>query len=71
MRWYYGKGVVGPIRYKKNGYTVARSEGARAIMDLPTIFPDDIDYDWYVAEAKSILGDIDVEPIHYQSKDIV
>jgi hypothetical protein len=71
VRWYYGKGVVGPIRYKKNGYTVARSEGARAIMDLPTIFPDDIDYDWYVAEAKSILGDIDVEPIHYQSKDIV
>lgn len=71
VRWYYGRGIVGPIRYKKNGYTVARSEGARVIMDLPTIFPDDIDYDWYVTEAKSILGDIDVEPIHYQSKDIV
>lgn len=71
VRWYYGRGIVGPIRYKKNGYTVARSEGARAIMDLPTIFPDDIDYDWYVTEAKSILGDIDVEPIHYQSKDII
>lgn len=58
VRWYYAKGVEGVIQYRLNGYTVARSEGARPLMELPDAIPDDIDRDWYVREALSILDDI-------------
>jgi hypothetical protein len=58
VRWYYAKGIDGVIQYKLNGYTVARSEGARPLMELPAALPDDIDYEWYEREAISILDDI-------------
>ena len=58
VRWYYSTKVQGAIRYKLNGYTVARSEGARPLMDLPDTFPTDLDYDWYIAEANDILKNI-------------
>lgn len=58
VRWYYSKQVQGPLRYQLNQYTVPRSEGARALMDLPTQFPGDVDLDWYIAESKTILHDI-------------
>jgi len=57
-RWYYAQGITGALTYKVNGYTVARSEGARPLMDLPDTFPTDVDFDWYIAEAHSILSDI-------------
>lgn len=58
VRWYYAIGITGPLTYKINGYTVARSEGAKALMELPGELPTDIDFDWYIAEAESILNDI-------------
>ncbi|OXE36621.1 MAG: hypothetical protein CGW95_06525 [Phenylobacterium zucineum] len=60
IRWYYSTDVKGDITYKINGYKVPRTEGARALMDLPAggEFPADVDLDWYIAEAKSILNDI-------------
>lgn len=58
VRWYYSTEVSGPLRYKVNNYTVARSEGARPLMQLPDSVPADIDRGWYVREALSILGDI-------------
>lgn len=58
VRWYYASGERGAIYYKLNGYIVARSEGARPVMDLPEGLPDDIDYDWYIREAESILRDV-------------
>jgi DNA polymerase elongation subunit (family B) len=58
VRWYYAKGETGTINYKINGYTVARSEGARPLMQLPAQLPSDLDFDWYIAEAESILKDI-------------
>lgn len=61
VRWYYAQGETGTIQYKVNGYTVARSEGARPVMDLPDAFPADLDREWYVAEAYSILADIGAE----------
>ena len=57
-RWYYGRGATGVIRYKVNGYTVARSEGAVPCMDLPEVFPDDVDHDWYIRETVEILRDV-------------
>ena len=71
VRWYYATGVEGPIRYKVNGYTVARSEGAKACMELPDAFPDDINYDWYIAESLSILADVGIDPVSYSVKDLV
>ena len=58
IRWYYGKGVEGEIVYAKTGNKVARSEGAKPLMELPHILPDDIDYDWYIEECNKILTDI-------------
>jgi len=37
---------------------VARSDGAQALMELPEQFPSDVDFDWYIAEAQTILKDI-------------
>ena len=58
VRWYYANDVVGPLTYQSNGYTVARSDSAQACMELPSELPTDINFDWYVAEAKSILADV-------------
>ena len=58
VRWYYAAGATGTINYKVNGYTVARSQGAKPLMDLPAEFPADVDFDWYIREARTILTDI-------------
>lgn len=58
IRWYYRSGETGTINYKLNGYIVPKSEGAWPLMSLPETLPDDIDYDWYVREANSIIDDI-------------
>lgn len=58
VRWYYSIASAGPIKYRDNGYTVARSEGAEPLMELPTELPPDIDYGWYIVEANSILKDV-------------
>lgn len=58
VRWYYAKDVTGEIVYAKNGNKVPRSDGAKPCMELPEQFPDDIDFDWYVAFAKRQLVEI-------------
>lgn len=58
VRWYYARGVEGALRYKLNGYTVPRSEGARPLMELPDALPSDIKFDWYDNEALQILQDV-------------
>jgi hypothetical protein len=58
VRWYYAHGVQGPLRYQVNNYTVARSDGARPLMELPASLPADINYGWYESEALSILSDV-------------
>jgi hypothetical protein len=58
VRWYYARGVEGALRYKLNGYTVPRSEGARPLMELPDALPYDIGFDWYENEALQILQDV-------------
>lgn len=58
IRWIYSNEVEGAIHYKTNGNKVPRSDGARPVMELPDEIPEDIDYRWYVKEARSILTDI-------------
>ena len=71
VRWYYAKGVEGPLRYKINQYSIARTEGARACLQMPDGVPSDIDRAWYVAEAESILADVGVDPVLYAVEDLV
>jgi DNA polymerase elongation subunit (family B) len=62
VRWIYSTDGK-EIRYKKanektgNHSTVAKSEGARPIMELGK-FPEDIDYDRYIEEAEDILESV-------------
>ena len=58
VRWYYARGETRGISYRTNGNKVARSVGARPCMELPTVMPTDLDYDWYINEAASILADV-------------
>ena len=58
IRWYYSLVEAGVIQYKSNGYRVPRTEGAAPCMDLPGALPVDMDHQWYVNEALSILEDI-------------
>jgi hypothetical protein len=58
IRWYYAAGEEGEIVYADSGNRVPRSEGARPLMELPPAFPSDVDLDWYVREAESMLEDI-------------
>lgn len=60
VRWVYSTRKLAPLRYKINGYTVPRSEGALAVMQLDDKILTDgrLDRQWYIAEARSILSDI-------------
>lgn len=58
VRWVYCTDSPGPIRYKLNGNNVPKTEGAFPLMELPDEIPENIDYDWYIREAKSLLVDV-------------
>lgn len=58
IRWYRSTQVQGEIVYASNGNKVPKSDNARPAMQLPDQFPDDIDFDWYVQEAMSILASV-------------
>lgn len=59
VRWYYGtKATKGPILKCKSGHAVPDTEGAVPLMQLPPLIPSDIDLDWYINKANSILVDI-------------
>lgn len=60
VRWYKSTMMDGPLRYKVNGYVVPRTEGCQALMELPFEMPVDVDRDWYISEAESILAEIGV-----------
>lgn len=58
IRWYYAQGVEGEIVVAKSGNKVPRSEGAKPLLELPAVFPEDVDYEWYEREAERMLYDI-------------
>ena len=57
VRWYYSKNNPHFISYVGSGNKVAKTDGAKPLMDLPEELPNDIDYDWYIKEATSLLED--------------
>lgn len=63
VRWYYSdqsQEYVAPtcIRYMANGNLVAASTGATPLMELPLRIPDDLNYTWYIDNAKQLLVDV-------------
>lgn len=58
IRWYYGAYELDAIYYSTNGNKVPKSDGGVPLMDLPNKFPEDVDLNWYIGEAKRILKDI-------------
>jgi hypothetical protein len=58
VRWYYSTTPRGEMVYALTGNKVPKSDGARPMMDLPQVFPDDVDYEWYEREAERILVDL-------------
>ena len=60
VRWYYGANETTAINSVLSGNQVALSTKAKPCMDLPTVFPDDIDFDRYVEEAEQELYNIGV-----------
>lgn len=63
IRWYYAKDVESDIVYASSGNKVARSDGARPLMQLES-FPTDIDYDWYIKESYDMLEQLGINNIH-------
>jgi hypothetical protein len=63
VRYIWARGGEEILKAKPHATTgnyakVPKSDGCRPIMDLPDSFPDDIDYDAYVAAAHEILMDL-------------
>lgn len=54
VRWYYAKGSPGCI-VTPSGGLVARTDGCKPLMELPDTLPDDIDCEWYINEAQSMM----------------
>lgn len=55
IRYYFKRGCFMPLRYKRNGNKVPKTQGAYPIMDLTVDFPQDIAYAQYFHESKKIL----------------
>lgn len=55
IRWYYACGEDGVISSATSGNKVPQSEGAKPMMVWPEAFPNDLDFDRYIAEANDIL----------------
>lgn len=55
-RWYYASDESGEIVTAAKGHVVPRSEGAKPIMRYTGSLPVDINYDWYIGEAKANLA---------------
>lgn len=58
VRWYYAKGEHGTINYVSSGNKVPDTDGAKPIQDLPDVFPDDLNHQWYIDNCREILYDI-------------
>lgn len=61
VRWYRGADSTDPIFYgsgAKEGHKVGGSDNAVPAMELPNSVPADIDYDFYITEARDLLREI-------------
>ena len=59
-RWYMACGEHPPINYLGSGNRVPKTDGARVCMTLPDSLPSDLDKEWYIREAESMLENMGV-----------
>ncbi|HNC89635.1 MAG TPA: hypothetical protein PL000_11830 [Anaerolineales bacterium] len=59
-RWYYTTKDLPPITQVNNGNQVAKSEGAKLCLTLPSKLPPDLNKNWYIKEAYEMLKDMGV-----------
>jgi hypothetical protein len=55
IRWYHSTSTMTSIHYQTNNNKVPKSDGAKPIMNYPDSLPIDIDYQFYIQEAKNII----------------
>lgn len=55
IRWYHATSTMTAIHYASNSNKVPKSDGAKPIMNYPDSLPIDIDYQFYIQEAKNII----------------
>jgi hypothetical protein len=60
IRWYYSTEEKEAILYKDNNHLVPETYGAMPAVVLPTEIPSDLNREWYVKEAYSLLTDLGV-----------
>lgn len=60
VRWYYSTNGDN-ITYKTNGNLVPKSATSVPMMDLPDTLPEDLNYQWYIDEAKEALKNLGVD----------
>ena len=53
IRWYHSTATMTAIHYAKNNNKVPKSDGAKPVMNYPDKLPSDIDYQFYIQEAKT------------------
>lgn len=58
VRFYHSTASEGAIHYKSNHNRVPKSDGCRPLMEMPDEFPSDVDYHWYIREAREMLHEI-------------
>jgi hypothetical protein len=66
VRWYSGRGSQDTLNYRKPNSKgthnkVPDSDGAVPCMALPDSFPNDVDFERYIAQANRILDDLGVK----------
>lgn len=68
-RWYMSLEDHRPINYLGSGNRVPKTDGAKVCMALPSRIPDDLNYQWYIDEACSMLEDMGVSRYEFD-KDV-
>lgn len=58
VRWAYCLGETETINYIESNRIVPDTLGARPFMDLPEMFPSDINYAWYIKRVNTMLEDL-------------
>lgn len=59
VRWYYSTDAARNIlNYRKSGNKVPKTDNSKPLMELPEVFPNDVNYNWYISEAHAVLNSI-------------
>lgn len=58
VRWYRSTASTSHLEYKLSGNKVPLTDNCVPVMELPSELPADIDYDWYIQEARDLLYEV-------------